>query len=268
MNIDPEYHYEAINVEAQQNNPHSLLWWMKRLIALRKQYQAFGRGTLEFLHPENRKVLAFLRQLRGRAGAGGGEPLALRPVRGAGPLAIPGHGARWSCSAEPSSPPIGDRPYLLTLGPHAFYWFALDRQRATVRVTPQSEEDAPESWSWPAVWTTCSPSRGPVLEEALPSFLQRPPVVPASKARRIRATEVVDAIPVPRATETQEPAAGRPTVVVIVHVDFTEGDPETYALPIGVAVVDGRGRRPGPAPGLPGWRGSRRMRESSSCSMR
>ena len=42
--IDPEYHYEAVNVEAQQNNPHSLLWWMKRLIALRKRYQAFGRG--------------------------------------------------------------------------------------------------------------------------------------------------------------------------------------------------------------------------------
>ncbi len=50
--IDPEYHYEAVNVEAQQNNPHSLLWWMKRLIALRKRHPAFGRGTLEFLHPD------------------------------------------------------------------------------------------------------------------------------------------------------------------------------------------------------------------------
>ena len=59
--IDPEYHYETVNVEAQQNNPNSLLWWMKRLIEQRKQFQAFGRGTLEFLHPENRKVLAFLR---------------------------------------------------------------------------------------------------------------------------------------------------------------------------------------------------------------
>ena len=53
--IDPEYHYEAVNVEAQQNNPHSLLWWMKRLIALRKRFKAFGRGTLEFLHPDNHK---------------------------------------------------------------------------------------------------------------------------------------------------------------------------------------------------------------------
>src|SRR5438045_7202467 len=60
--FDPEYHAAAINVEAQQNNPNSLLWWMKRIIALRKRYQAFGRGTLEFLHPANRKILAFVRR--------------------------------------------------------------------------------------------------------------------------------------------------------------------------------------------------------------
>src|SRR5665213_552471 len=60
--IDPEYHYEAVNVEAQQNNTNSLLWWMKRLIALRKRYRAFERGSLEFLQPANRKILAFLRR--------------------------------------------------------------------------------------------------------------------------------------------------------------------------------------------------------------
>src|SRR3989440_4382722 len=62
--IDPEYHFEALNVEAQQNNPSSLLWWMKRLIALRKRFQAFGRGTIEFLRPANPKVLAFVRRYR------------------------------------------------------------------------------------------------------------------------------------------------------------------------------------------------------------
>src|SRR5262249_30022536 len=60
--IDPEYHYEAVNVEAQQKNPHSLLWWMKHLIALRKRYRALSRGSLEFLQPENAKVLAFVRR--------------------------------------------------------------------------------------------------------------------------------------------------------------------------------------------------------------
>ncbi len=60
--IDPEYHYEAVNVEAQQNNPHSLLWWTKRLIALRKRTKAFGRGSLQFLYPKNAKVLVFVRR--------------------------------------------------------------------------------------------------------------------------------------------------------------------------------------------------------------
>src|SRR5438874_6339077 len=60
--IDPQYHYEQVNVESQQNSPYSLLWWMKRLISTRKRYKAFGRGTMEFLHPENRKILAFIRR--------------------------------------------------------------------------------------------------------------------------------------------------------------------------------------------------------------
>src|SRR5579885_2106821 len=59
--IDPEYHYESINVEAQLNNPHSFLLWMRRLIALRKRYRAFGRGSIEFLAPSNSRVLAFIR---------------------------------------------------------------------------------------------------------------------------------------------------------------------------------------------------------------
>src|SRR4051812_38655166 len=60
--LDPEYHYEAVNVEIEQRNLHSLLWWTKRVLALRKRWKVFGVGTLEFLHPENRKVLAFIRK--------------------------------------------------------------------------------------------------------------------------------------------------------------------------------------------------------------
>src|SRR5205807_2125224 len=60
--IDPEHHFEAINVETQEKNLSSLLWWMRRAIAMRKRFQAFGRGTLEFLFPDNPKVLAFVRR--------------------------------------------------------------------------------------------------------------------------------------------------------------------------------------------------------------
>ena len=65
--IDPEFHYETVNVETQANNSGSLLWWMRRMLALRKRYEVFGRGTLEFLHPENRRVLAYLRRGDGRS---------------------------------------------------------------------------------------------------------------------------------------------------------------------------------------------------------
>ena len=61
--IDPENHYEAVNVEAQQHNLNSILWWTKRLIILRKRFHAFGRGTTEFLFPNNRRVLVFIRRL-------------------------------------------------------------------------------------------------------------------------------------------------------------------------------------------------------------
>src|SRR5262245_1547080 len=122
--IDPEYHYEAINVEAQQGNASSLLWWMKRLIALRQQFQAFGRGTIEFLRPDNPRILAFVRRY--------GEErilvvanlsrfvqyvqLDLSEFKGMVPQELFG---------RTPFPPIGELPYLLTLGPHSFYWFAL-----------------------------------------------------------------------------------------------------------------------------------------------
>src|SRR5438445_1324173 len=60
--VDYEYHYEAVNVMSQRQNPHSLLQWMKRVIALRKRYKAYRRGSIEFLNPDNRKVIAFLRR--------------------------------------------------------------------------------------------------------------------------------------------------------------------------------------------------------------
>src|SRR5205814_9319525 len=62
VTIDAEYHNEAVNVENQQKNPSSLLWWTRRVIAMRKIFKAFTRGSLEFLYPDNAKVLAFLRR--------------------------------------------------------------------------------------------------------------------------------------------------------------------------------------------------------------
>jgi maltose alpha-D-glucosyltransferase/alpha-amylase len=75
--MDPVYGYQAINVEAQERAPFSLLNWMKRMIGLRKQFQVFGRGTIEFLPAENRKILAYLRRYKDGRGPLRREPVAL-----------------------------------------------------------------------------------------------------------------------------------------------------------------------------------------------
>ena len=126
--MDPVYGYQRTNVEAQQRDPSSLLNWMKRLIRLRKQYPVFGRGAIEFFHPENRKVLVYIRKGEGQTVLVVNNlsrfvqpvQLDLRPYDGWTPIEIIG---------ETPFPQIGELPYFLTLGPHGFYWFRLEERR-------------------------------------------------------------------------------------------------------------------------------------------
>src|SRR5437667_194382 len=134
---DPVYGYQAVNVEAQTKQPTSLLNTMKQLIAVRKRSRAFGRGTIEFLHPVNPSVLAFIREhgeetvlvVTNLSGRSQPVSLDLARYRGAVPMELLG---------ETRFPPVGDTPYFLSLGPHGFYWFLpapsrRDRQRRAPR---------------------------------------------------------------------------------------------------------------------------------------
>ncbi len=225
--IDPEYHYEAVNVEAQQNNPHSLLWWMKRLIALRKRYKAFGRGTLQFLYPDNRKVLAFLRRY-------GSElilvvanlsrfvqyvELNLAEFKGLVPVELFG---------RTEFPPIEDHPYFLTLGPHAFYWFALEPQRVvsgTVLGRPERAETPVLSAT--REWDEVLRGRArKILEEGLGVYLKDRRWF-GGKSRRVRSVEIRDAVRVPW--------NGGRGYLLLVRVEYGEGDPDLYALPLAFA---------------------------------
>jgi maltose alpha-D-glucosyltransferase/alpha-amylase len=122
---DPVYSYQGINVEAQQRDQSSLLNWMKRLIRLRKKYPVFGRGTIQFLHPDNQKVLTYIRQdeqhtilvVNNLSRFVQPVELDLRAFQGYTPVEIFG---------ETRFPPIGELLYFLTLGPHGFYWFRLE----------------------------------------------------------------------------------------------------------------------------------------------
>jgi maltose alpha-D-glucosyltransferase/alpha-amylase len=122
--MDPVYGFQAVNVEAQLRDHSSLLNWMRRVLAVRKKHQAFGRGTLSFLRAGNRKILAYLRE------AGEESILCVANLaRSAQPVELPLARYRGRVPVElmgqTAFPPIGDLPYLLTLPGHGFYWFRL-----------------------------------------------------------------------------------------------------------------------------------------------
>ena len=121
---DPLYGYEVVNVEAQERDAHSLLNWTKRMLAVRGQYTAFGRGRQRFLKPRNRKVLAYLREdgadtilcVANLASSAQAVELDLAEFAGRVPVEL---------SGETVFPAVGQLPYLLTLPPYGFYWFRL-----------------------------------------------------------------------------------------------------------------------------------------------
>jgi maltose alpha-D-glucosyltransferase/alpha-amylase len=123
---NPLYGYQAVNVESQRRSDHSLLNWMRRLISVRKSTQVFGRGSTTFLKPANHRVLAYLRTLGKEqvlvvcnlSSSAQAVELDLSALAGALPIEMFG---------KSLFPRIGELPYMLTLGPYAFYWFKLRR---------------------------------------------------------------------------------------------------------------------------------------------
>ncbi|HEU5002666.1 MAG TPA: maltose alpha-D-glucosyltransferase [Actinomycetota bacterium] len=251
--IDPEYHAQAVNVESQLNNSSSLLWWTKRLINLRRRYRAFGRGSLEFLYPENHKVLAYTRTLRDEDGS---EEvilvvanlsrfmqyveLDLGGYRGRQPVELFG---------QTKMPGVGDHAYPLTLGPHAFYWFALEAplptDRDTSRETPLPVIAVPGPWE-----DIFSRRTRAALEAVLPDYLMGRRWFGA-KALTIASAQVIDAIPVPLAgaggaagtagpgsngeRASRGPAKGAAPIagmLTLVQVEYVEGDAQVYCMPL------------------------------------
>ncbi|MBT8491574.1 MAG: putative maltokinase, partial [Deltaproteobacteria bacterium] len=212
--IDPEYHYEAINVEAQQGNPESLLWWTKRILDLRKHHQVFGRGTVEFLQPDNPKVLAFIREYQDErvlvvvnlSRYSQFVELDLSRFSGIAPIELFGH---------TEFPRIGELPYLLTMSPHGFYWLDLGDREET------ADDQLPTVYS-DGDWRGLLEGRKPALLAALEAFLPKARWF-RSKSRRIRRLVVRDVQPL---GDSDQP------VITLIDVEFSEGDPETYLLPV------------------------------------
>ncbi len=125
--LDPEYHFESVNVETQRRNPSSLLWFMKHLISMRKRYKAFGRGDMKFINVENPKVLVFTRShgdeiilvVVNLSRYTQSAMLELVDYKGFSPIEV------FSRNKFPAIKEDGS--YFFTLGPHDHHWFRLEK---------------------------------------------------------------------------------------------------------------------------------------------
>ncbi len=220
---DPVYGFEAVNVEAQTENPSSLLNWMRRMIRIRKRHPAFGRGRLEFLYPRNRKVLAYIRSTDEEAmlcvynvsRSAQAVELDLSAYKGRAPVELEGGGA---------FPPIGDLPYLLTLPPYGFFWFQLQADAVqppwhepVTGIQPDFVTVPCRGQTLDAILTT--EARRRIAHEALPEFL------PLQRWFGAKGERIVDA------ALDAGPALGN-HVLSVADVETDQGR-QSYLLPLG-----------------------------------
>jgi maltose alpha-D-glucosyltransferase/alpha-amylase len=238
--MDPVNGYQAVNVEAQERYPFSLLNWMKRLIAMRKQHSVLGRGSLEFVNCSNRKVIAYLRRddketilvVANLSRNVQPAEIELTPFAGLIPTEMFG---------LTEFPRIADRPYFLTLGPYSAYWFSL--QQAAMQVT-QATGRGPADAAVPAQavpallvgadWENVldAATRVVLEKQALVPFLKRQRWF-ASKSREVRQARFSD--------WARIRGGANPAFVAMASVNYTDGWAETYLTPL--AFVSGEQER-------------------------
>src|SRR4029450_3867328 len=231
--MDPVYGYQAINVEAQERAPFSLLNWMKRVIGLRKQSQVFGRGTIEFLPANNRKILAYLRKYKEE------EILCVANLsRSVQPVELDLSRFKGLTPVEAlfltEFPPIGELPYFLTLGGGAFYAFRLQQSPSslTSRVaqeTVASVGEMPALFMGVAWYTLLDGNVRTLIErDLLVGFLQRQRWF-GGKARSVRTARFVDWGLLRRGFH--------PLFMTIVEVEYQDGERDNYFLPLAICGV-------------------------------
>ncbi|MFA5309261.1 MAG: maltose alpha-D-glucosyltransferase [Dehalococcoidales bacterium] len=223
---DPGYHYESVNVATQEDNSDSFLSWMKMIIALNRRYRAFGRGTIEFLQPDNHKVLAFLRRYEGEtilvvanlSHLAQQTQVALDEFNGWRLINLFG---------PVEFAPVADGRYHFTLCPYAYFWFSLQPRQTGVeqpRVLP-AEEIAMVPTIPRGVEELFEDENLDLMETVLQDYLKGRRWF-RSKARYIQSSRIRDVIPMhtPKCT----------AYFILIQLNFVEGEPETYAVPLSV----------------------------------
>ena len=224
--IDPEYHYNSVNVENQERNPFSLLWWTKRAIAWRKRFKAPGRGTLEFLFPENPKVLAFIRTYQEESIL---VVANLSKYFQVAELDLSKHAG--SVPEEVASqnrfPAIKESPYVLTLGPHNYLLLSIKKPEE--RISAGAERIIPElhtTASWEAALDGETAER--LESEILPKYLMTCRWF-GGKARTIREVKIVERVPVVENSNV--------SYLLFLEVRYMDGPQDSYLLPVSFALT-------------------------------
>lgn len=221
--IDPEYHYEAVNVENQENNPSSLLWWMRRTIALRKRYRAFGRGTIDFVLPDNTKVIAFVRTYEDEkilvvlnvSQFSQSAQLPLEKYRNYTPIELD--------SANPF-PSITSETYTITLNPFGYFWFKLQSPSNPLATLVTTDSDTIPHFTLLGDWKNIfdKPFVDILEKSILPKFVETEAGgVPFAKI--VSDVTVLDILALPNPD----------VVVAIVEILSTNGEKTLLTLPLG-----------------------------------
>jgi maltose alpha-D-glucosyltransferase/alpha-amylase len=227
--MDPIWGYQAINVEAQQSDASSLLHWTRNMIALRKIFQVFGRGTQEFLHPDNRKVLAYIRDYTSDDDGHSETVLCVANLsRFAQPVALDLSKFAGRQPVEMLGyvpfPTVTDQPYQITLAPYSFFW--LELQPAPRPATPPIELAAEVSASTPTITRLLNESGFALIDSLLPAYIAKQRWF-GGKSRTIRSARITSSTPIDATS-----------LIAIVELTYDDASTDLYQLPLAIASAD------------------------------
>jgi maltose alpha-D-glucosyltransferase / alpha-amylase len=255
--MDPIYGYQVINVEAQLSDQSSLLHWTRNMIALRKLFQVFGRGTLRFLNPANRKILAYLRDLDRGDGTHETVLCVANLSRFAQPVSLD---LADHAGLEPVEmlgyvpfPTITDTPYALTLTPYSFLWLELQPANAkpetAVELLPDAlsamDEGDPVSSLDVSTsgWAGLFSDGQALFDTAMRSWLRKQRWFGA-KSRTILSLRVINWVELPvmdvadgsglAPRERLSEVTAKPALVFI-ELQYTDESLDTYQLPLAIS---------------------------------
>ena len=219
---DPQYRYEAVNVDIQSSNSSSLLWWMKNIIAMRKRLKAFSHGKIEFLDSRNGKILSYVRSYAGESilvvanlsKFSQAVELDLERFKGIRPIEIFSQNQFFE---------IGEENYQFTLGPYGYYWFLMESSEDFEQIPKERAiQEVVSEVEWEQVFSTYTSKRN-IEKRILPAYLKSCRWF-GGKSKKIVSVDITH---FPSMSTDKKPA-----YFLNIFIRYTDGLPETYFMPV------------------------------------